>query len=97
MKFTCCLFQDPEHECKFPQGEERSRDGGGAEVTAGAQDFHVGAVRELFTLSGLGVVPGYLYDVTSDGQKFLVIQDLVHTSTAPLTLVVNWDAELKKK
>jgi len=68
-----------------------------AEVTAGAQDFHVGTVRELFTLNGLGQVPGYLYDVTSDGQKFLVVQDLVHTSTAPLTLVVNWDAELKKK
>ena len=68
-----------------------------AEVTAGAQNFRVGAVRELFKLSGLGIVPGYLYDVTSDGQKFLLVQDLVHTSTAPLTLVVNWDAELKKK
>lgn len=68
-----------------------------AEVVAGAQDFRVGTVRELFALSGLGAVPGYLYDVTSDGQKFLVIQDFVHTSTAPLTLVVNWDAELKKK
>jgi eukaryotic-like serine/threonine-protein kinase len=68
-----------------------------AEVTAGAQNFHVGAVRELFTLSGLGTVPGYLYDVTSDGKKFLVVQDLVRTSTVPLTLVVNWDAELKKK
>ena len=68
-----------------------------AEVNAGAQNFHVGAVRELFTLSGLGTVPGYLYDVTSDGKKFLVVQDLVRTSTVPLTLVVNWDAELKKK
>jgi len=68
-----------------------------AEVTVGAQDFRVGTVRSLFTLSGLGQVPGYIYDVTSDGQKFLAVQDLVHTSTAPLTLVVNWDAELKKK
>ena len=75
-----------------PQGKMMA-----AEVAAGAQDFRVGTVRELFTLSGLGAMPGYLYDVTSDGQKFLVIQDLVHTSTAPLTLVVNWDAELKKK
>jgi len=68
-----------------------------AEVTVGAQDFRVGTVRSLFTLSGLGQVPGYIYDVTSDGQKFLAVQDLVHTSTAPLTLVVNWDAELKMK
>jgi serine/threonine protein kinase len=68
-----------------------------AEVIAGAQDFRAGTVRSLFALNGLGAVPGYLYDVTSDGQKFLVIQDLLHSSTTPLTLVVNWDAELKKK
>jgi serine/threonine protein kinase len=68
----------------------------GAEVTAGVKDFHVGAVRALFTLSGLGGVPGYLYDVTEDGQKFIAVQDMEHTSTVPLTLVVNWPAELKK-
>ena len=50
----------------------------------------------LFKLSGLGGVPGYLYDATSDGQKFITVQDMEHTSTIPLTLVVNWDAELKK-
>ena len=68
-----------------------------AEVAVGAQDVRVGTVRPLFTLNGLGAVPGYLYDVTPDGQKFLAVQDFMHTSTAPLTLVINWDAELKKK
>jgi Tol biopolymer transport system component len=68
-----------------------------AEVTAGAKDFRTGSVRALFTLSGLGGVPGYLYDVTSDGQKFIAVQDMEHTSTVPLTILVNWPAELTKK
>jgi eukaryotic-like serine/threonine-protein kinase len=68
-----------------------------AEVTEDGNNFHVGAVRTLFLLSGLGGVPGYLYDITPDGQRFVAVQDLVHTSTIPLTVVVNWDAELGKK
>jgi serine/threonine protein kinase len=66
-----------------------------AEVAVGPQQFHVGAVRPLFTLTGLGGVPGYLYDVTPDGQKFVAVQDLEHNSTVPLTMVINWMAELK--
>jgi len=66
-----------------------------AEVAAGPQQFHVGAVRPLFTLTGLGGVPGYLYDLTPDGQKFVAVQDLEHNSTVPLTMVINWMAELK--
>jgi len=68
-----------------------------ADVTLDAKGFRAGAVKTLFALSGVAGVPGQLYDVTPDGQKFIAVQDLVHTSTAPLTLVVNWDAELKKK
>ena len=54
-------------------------------------------MKSLFALSGVAGVPGQLYDVTPDGQKFIAVQDLVRTNAAPLTLVVNWDAELKKK
>lgn len=36
------------------------------------------------------------YDVTPDGKKFL-INAAADENTRPLTLVVNWDAELKKK
>jgi eukaryotic-like serine/threonine-protein kinase len=68
-----------------------------AEVSAGPGDFRVGAVRRLFALSGLGGVPGNLYDVTADGQKFIAVQDLEHTSTVPLTIVINWPAQLKKQ
>ena len=68
-----------------------------ADVTTDTKTFRAGALKTLFALSGVAGVPGQLYDVTPDGQKFIAVQDLVHTSTAPLTLVVNWDAELKKK
>jgi hypothetical protein len=67
-----------------------------AEVSLAPGDFRVGAVRALFTLSGLGGVPGNLYDVTADGQKFIAVQDLEHTSTLPLTIVVNWPVRLNK-
>ena len=67
-----------------------------AEVSPAPRDFRVGAVRALFTLSGLGGVPGNLYDVTADGQKFIAVQDLEHTSTVPLTIVVNWPARFKQ-
>jgi eukaryotic-like serine/threonine-protein kinase len=67
-----------------------------AQLTETAGDFRVGSVRTLFTVSPLGGVPGYLYDVTADGQKFIIAQDFEHASTVPLTLVTNWSAEIKK-
>jgi hypothetical protein len=40
---------------------------------------------------------GYNYDVSADGQRFLINPALVgQTATAPITLVVNWPALLKK-
>jgi Tol biopolymer transport system component len=67
-----------------------------AELTVIAGDVRVGSVRQLFAVSPLGGVPGYLYDVTADGQKFIVAQDFEHTSTVPLTIVANWPADLNK-
>jgi serine/threonine protein kinase len=67
-----------------------------ADVSAVPGEFRVGTVRTLFGLSGLGGVPGNLYDVTADGQKFIAVQDLEHTSTVPLTIVTNWPAQIQK-
>jgi hypothetical protein len=39
----------------------------------------------------------YFYDATADGQKFLMAVQVSGQSVPPLTLVTNWDAELKKK
>ena len=39
---------------------------------------------------------GWVYDVSADGQQFIYLY-LPGQPGAALTLVVNWDAELKKK
>jgi hypothetical protein len=37
-----------------------------------------------------------MYDVSSDGQRFLALQAGNTTSSEPLVLIQNWPAELKK-
>ena len=37
----------------------------------------------------------YFYDVSSDGQRFLLNAAEEQSSTSPLTLVVNWPAALR--
>jgi Tol biopolymer transport system component len=56
--------------------------------------FDVGESRDLFTIRPRGLV-GSPYDVTPDGERFLV-NELVDVPEQPVTLVVNWLAGLKK-
>ena len=57
--------------------------------------LEVGEVRELVgpILGGGGA---YTYDVTADGQRFLVLYQGQQAADEPLTLVQNWAAGLKK-
>jgi serine/threonine protein kinase/Tol biopolymer transport system component len=66
-----------------------------AEVSLRGASLEVDAIRPL----GIPVITGrvYMYDVSSDGQRFLVAAPLEQKSSAPLTLVENWTALLKKK
>ncbi len=64
-----------------------------AEVTARNGTLEVGQVQKLF--DGIITSRGTVYDVSADGQKFLVVDDGA-TATRPLTLVQNWTALLKK-
>jgi eukaryotic-like serine/threonine-protein kinase len=66
-----------------------------AEVSTKGAGIEVGAIRSL----NIPVITTllYLYDVSSDGQRFLVAAPREQTSSAPLTLVENWTALLKKK
>jgi hypothetical protein len=66
-----------------------------AEVNGAGSAFEVGAVRSLFATQAGG--PGSVYDVSPDGQRFLV-NTLVEeeAEAAPITLVVNWPALVKK-
>jgi Tol biopolymer transport system component len=65
-----------------------------APVSGQGATFEVGAARPLFEVrprSGFG----YFYDVSPDGQRFLV-NTMIENTSAPITLVVNWPALLKK-
>ena len=66
-----------------------------AAVNGGASAFEVGAVRELFNTRG--VAPNaWTYDISPDGQRFLVNTFAEEAASTPITLVVNWPALLKK-
>jgi eukaryotic-like serine/threonine-protein kinase len=55
----------------------------------------VDAGRELFDVISDGFIG--LVDVTADGKRFLIMKGAWGTSNAPLTLVTNWDQELKRR
>jgi len=73
-------------------------DPGGALMAIGISQnggsIEVGAVRSL----GIPTVTtrGWTYDVTADGQRFLVAARPAQKSSEPLTLVSNWTMLLKK-
>jgi hypothetical protein len=61
--------------------------------------FRVGAVRGLFatrTNIATPTNPPSFYNVSPDGQRFLVNTLAEEAAPAPITLVVNWPALLKK-
>jgi eukaryotic-like serine/threonine-protein kinase len=65
-------------------------------VETGAS-FHAGTPKALFDLGSFGRIIGrYMYDVSRDGRKFLVIRQLEDASMRPLTVVQNWTELLKK-
>jgi Tol biopolymer transport system component len=66
-----------------------------AEVKGGASSFEVGTVGALFETRPYRT-GGAAFDVTADGQRFLV-NYYAEQPNALITLVENWDAELKKK
>ena len=68
-----------------------------ATVNGAGSAFEVGAVRPLFDTRALTIGnTGSMYDVSPDGQRFLVNTLAEEAAPAPITLVVNWPALLKK-
>jgi hypothetical protein len=51
-------------------------------------------VKPLFRTRGIGRC--YEYDVSVDGQRFLINTVREQSASAPITVVVNWNAGLKK-
>ncbi len=66
-----------------------------AGISIKGTSVEVGAVRSLDVRAPSGTF--YPYDVSADGQRFLVVAPREQKSTAPLTLVQNWTVLLKKK
>jgi hypothetical protein len=56
-------------------------------------------VKPLFQASivPFGQSSGYLYDVTADGTKFVVVRNVTPLEALPMTLVSNWPGLLKKE
>jgi len=66
-----------------------------AAVNGKGASFEVGAIKPLFeTPTFIGF--GNPYDVTADGQRFLVNAVPEQAASAPITVVFNWTAGLKK-
>jgi len=64
------------------------------EVTAKESSLEIGNAQLLFETRP-ATTPGTHYDVTHDGKRFLI--DVAgEGSSAPITLVVNWTADLKR-
>ncbi|MBF8296773.1 MAG: serine/threonine protein kinase [Bacteroidetes bacterium] len=66
-----------------------------AEITLGSTTVDVGSARSLFQIRPFGGGARDIYDVTSDGQRFLVASPGSEEISSPVTLVVNWTAEIR--
>jgi Tol biopolymer transport system component/predicted Ser/Thr protein kinase len=66
-----------------------------ASVNGKGAGFEVGAVKPLFATRIVGG-GNYRYDVSADGQRFLINTAPEQATSAPITVVLNWTAGLKK-
>jgi len=64
-----------------------------AQVTGGSTGFTVGAITPLFKTRGRGA--RYMYDVTPDGQRFLVNTLVSESGLDSIEVVINWTEALE--
>jgi len=67
-----------------------------ATVNGKGSSFEVGAVKALFETRAAYPNYQYPYDVSADGQRFLINTLPAQVASRPITVVVNWTAGLKK-
>ena len=67
-----------------------------AEIAQQGASLTIGKVQPLFQANPVSR-PGWMYDVSADGKKFVVVSQEAQQTAAPLTLVTNWPALLKKQ
>jgi len=67
------------------------------DVKLGSNTFEAGVPRMLFQTRGPGFPgPRNAYDVSPDGQRFLIISTPADAPPTPVTVVTNWSADLKR-
>ena len=69
-----------------------------ADVKTGA-GFEAGSPIALFQTHArqpISAMDFFSYDVTSDGQKFLVNTRVDTSNSAPLSVILNWPSEMEK-
>ena len=67
-------------------------------VTTGA-NFDSGTPVALFQATPRQPIPIYdlfVYDVSRDGQRFVIITPVKEAGTAPMSVILNWPAKLSK-
>jgi eukaryotic-like serine/threonine-protein kinase len=67
-----------------------------AEISMDASRLVVGNVAPLFQVN-VAMSLGWFYDVSTDGKRFVVLNQDPRQAAEPLALVVNWPALLKKQ
>jgi Tol biopolymer transport system component/DNA-binding winged helix-turn-helix (wHTH) protein len=66
-----------------------------AGIACGRDAFEIGSVRPLFQTRPARVVIGHIYDVSPDGQHFLINTFTERAAPQPETLVINWRTALR--
>jgi Tol biopolymer transport system component len=66
------------------------------DVNTGGPQFEAGIPKPLFEAPfPVGGVEHALYRVTADGQRFLAVTTSGQQANSPITVVINWPADLK--
>jgi hypothetical protein len=71
-------------------------------VQTGGPSFSAGAPAKVFDSKVFIASNGRTYDVSADGQRFLLIKDksasdLTSTASASMVVILNWVEELKQR
>ena len=64
-----------------------------------SRGFNVSTEERLFEFgasTGLPNNTGFSYDVTTDGQRFVMSTELINQIRAPITVVLNWPALVER-
>ena len=66
-----------------------------AKVTQNGSEVAIDEARPLFQTQAESFLPSF--DVSPDGRRFIIVSAMPQKSPSPFTVVVNWDAGLRKQ